>query len=121
MTQISMTITPILVAELLCNKLAGTPTYWESHAWPLAAGFMTSAVVVWLLGRLLERRPGRLMQDLKTGQRVELRRPHDLFFIPVKYWGVILVVIASVVLATNATPRPPRARAAGSTTHAPSR
>jgi hypothetical protein len=101
-----------LVVQLLCNKLSGTPTYWDSHAWPLAAGFTTSGIVLACVGALLERRPGRVLVDPATGERIVFRKPHDLFFVPMKYWGVILLVLASVVLATDHKPGPPKARAA---------
>src|SRR3954471_18658762 len=110
-----------LAAQTACNAWTGTPKYWESHAWPIAAGFLTAASVIWSLGSILERRPGRELVDPATGERVVIRAPHELFFIPVKYWGAILWAVATIVLLTDAKPGPPWARAAGVETHAPSR
>ena len=68
-------------------------TPWASIPIGLAIG-----LPVWFLGRYLNRRPGRVVIDKSTGEELELRTKHDLFFIPMEYWGVLFVV-GSVVSA----------------------
>jgi hypothetical protein len=101
-----------LVAQLMCNKIAGTEAFWETHAWPLAAALAAAAGIVWLVGSKLEARPGRELVDPATGQRVQLKKPHEFFFIKMKYWGAILLAIGITILVTNTTPGPSRAHAA---------
>ena len=110
-----------LIAQVVCNVLAGTTKYWESHAWPLALGFVASGSMTGYLGWLLEQRGRRSVVDPASGKTVMVRRPHELFFIPMKVWGGILLAIATFVFVTDAKPGPSRVRAAGAATHAPSR
>ena len=72
--------------------------YFENHNWPPFLGAVLAGAAVWLLGRRLNGRPGRTMIDRQTGEEVELKNKHDLFFIPMEYWGPILVLLA-VLLA----------------------
>jgi hypothetical protein len=47
--------------------------------------------LVSLLSNHLETRPGRVI-DKTTGQELTLRDKHDLFFVPLRYWPMILVL-----------------------------
>ena len=37
--------------------------------------------------------PWELMVDAQTGETVELKSKHDLFFIPMEYWGPIIALV----------------------------
>ncbi|MEF9412830.1 hypothetical protein ABXT21_02125 [Ralstonia sp. SM1864_UCD524_TZ4] len=54
-----------------------------------------SAAAVWHLGKGLNSRPGRVLVDPKTGQQVELKARHTLFWIPLQ-WTALLVVAFGV-------------------------
>lgn len=90
-----------LAAQLLSDKLSGTPEYWETHAWPLATALASAGAIVWAVGMYLARRP--------------VPSPHDFFFIPMKYWGILLGAIGVFVVVTNKVPGPSKARATEST------
>ena len=106
-----------LIAQLLTDKLSGTPTYWQSHSWPFASALFAAAPFIWCVGRTLERRSGKVLIDPETNSPVRLDKPHDFFVIPMKYWGAILLIIATVVLVTNQVPGPPRVRASDARTN----
>ena len=80
-----------------------------------ALGCLAGAAAVWWVGRWLNGRPGRELVDPRTGERVLLRPSHRLFFIPMQWWAVPLVVIglfvlvATVLGATGALPPSPGA------------
>lgn len=66
--------------------------------WVVAAGFN------WWLGTRLNDRPGRELLDPRTGQTVILRSRHTLFWIPMQYYSVLMVLLGvlAVIGAMNA-------------------
>ena len=84
-----------LVVAVLNNLLGGTGRY---AGLALTAGLLAAAVVNWFVGRHLNRTPARELVDPATGERVVIRRSHDLFFVPMQWWSVLLVVAALVSL-----------------------
>lgn len=63
-----------------------------------------AAIVNWFVGVRLNNRPGRELIGTKTGQRVVLRRRNTLFFVPMQFWSVPLLVLGSASLFNPATP-----------------
>ncbi|MFC0385310.1 hypothetical protein [Muricoccus vinaceus] len=61
-------------------------------------GLLAAAGVNWVVGRRLNRQPGREMIDARTGERVLLRRRHALFWIPMEYWSIPVALAALVPL-----------------------
>jgi hypothetical protein len=49
---------------------------------------------------ILSLRKPRILVDPSTGEQFEFNKKHEFFFIPVKYWSAILVLIASFVLGS---------------------
>ena len=43
--------------------------------------------------------PTRELVDQKTGQRVLLRNDHSLFWIPMQWWAIPIVLLACVLAA----------------------
>ncbi|SEP50722.1 hypothetical protein SAMN04487843_13934 [Methylobacterium sp. ap11] len=58
--------------------------------WVVAAAFN------WWLGTRLNNRPGRELVDQRTGQIVILRGRHTLFWIPMQYYSVLMVVLGGL-------------------------
>ncbi|MET7241866.1 hypothetical protein ABZT49_00710 [Methylobacterium sp. EM32] len=58
--------------------------------WIVAAAFN------WWLGTRLNNRPGRELVDPRTGQIVILRRRHTLFWIPMQYYSVLMVLLGAL-------------------------
>ena len=76
----------------ICRQIFGL-SYTNMHAWPGALGTALSAGLVWFLAKKLDR-PGRLLIDPATGQRVTLKRRDTFLFIPLMYWSYGMLVIA---------------------------
>ena len=72
-----------------------------------AIGLAVAAVVNWLVGIGLNRRPGREMVDAQTGERILLRRRHRLFWVPMQYWSVAMLVFAVLAVTSGYAPRNP--------------
>lgn len=83
----------MFVTQLLVDGVSHNDKYWETHAWPGVAAMALAAGLVWMFNRWLEQRPGKRLIDPATNKEVVLRPRHSLFFIPVKYWPIVLVFI----------------------------
>jgi len=62
---------------------------------------LAAAGAIWVVGRALNGVPGRVLIDPATNQPIVLRRRHDLFFIPMQWWAVPLVLGAIVGLFSH--------------------
>ena len=51
-----------------------------------------AAGLVWLLSNHVSKQPTRIVIDRKTGDEIAIEGKHDLLFIPLRYWPVILLV-----------------------------
>jgi hypothetical protein len=51
----------------------------------------------------MQSRPSRIVIDKATGQEMELKKRHDFFFIPMKWWGPILAVGGIAVILVEWT------------------
>ena len=69
----------------------GDPQYYKTHGWPTAVGLWITAVVVWFLGRWLNRVEMREVRDRKTGEVkvVPSGGGHTFFFVPMQYAAVL--------------------------------
>lgn len=76
----------------------------------LIIGWLIAAVVNWLVGTRLNNGPARELVDPRTGQHVILRRRHTLFWIPMQYYSVLMVILGAIAVLGAlgvGTPRPP--------------
>jgi uncharacterized membrane protein len=72
--------------------------YFEEHRWPRVVASLATAVILWLIGRWLNRpQPGEEIQVLGSESSIHdeqlariLRSRHSLFCIPVECWGLII-------------------------------
>lgn len=62
---------------------------------------------IWYLGRSLNMRPGKILIDPETGEKVELRQSHSFFWIPLEYWAFIGAIIC-VFLISGSSGTPPQ-------------
>ncbi|RBP36638.1 hypothetical protein DES53_11677 [Roseimicrobium gellanilyticum] len=89
--------------------------YWKAHKWPFAVSLFLSAVLCWFVGRAVEKRAVRTETDKLTGEEVVVSERHDsFFFLPMSWWGPILVVIGAVVLVIDLTKAPEQGERAAS-------
>jgi hypothetical protein len=90
---------PVLIAvlfEMIFDAKFGKG-YTNQHHWIWGVSMLVSAPVLWFLGNKLTG-PGRELIDPKTGQVVTLRKKHTLFWIPMQYFGLLLIVAGIVRL-----------------------
>ena len=82
-------VIPIVVI-LLMNTFLGP----EVFGWAL----LTSAVPVWLLGRNFHARPEEGRLDPNTKQSILIKSKHDLFWVELDYWGIMLAILGIAYL-----------------------
>lgn len=85
----------LILVQLITGALFGDSDYYSAHRWPQLMALALAAVTIWYVGTYLNRRSSRVMIDAKTGQEIEIRGSHGLFFIPFVYWAPIVLVVGS--------------------------
>ena len=83
--------------------------YGVSEEVGFALGLIVAAAVNWFVCVWLNRRPGRQMVDVDTGERIILRRRHRLFWVPMQYWSVAMLVFAVLAVTSSHVPQEPSA------------
>jgi hypothetical protein len=78
----------------LVNALFGSG-YYEAHGWPKPVMGVTAGTLSSSAGFVLNR--GQPATDPQTGQQVLIKGQHSLFFIPMQYWGPLIVVLVTIV------------------------
>jgi hypothetical protein len=86
----------LLAAEFGVEAATADDQFYQTHAWPMAAAFGVAGVVVALLGRYVNRREGRRLIDPETGREVIMGGKSTFFFIPMEYWGPLLLIVGLV-------------------------
>lgn len=61
-------------------------------------GFFVAAAFSWFMGKKLNEEEGRTMIDKATGQEIEVKPNHSLFWIKMQYWGFIFGIFGVVIL-----------------------
>jgi hypothetical protein len=88
----------LLVTQLVVDGVSGQRTYSNNSAVFGGVGAMVGGAVTYAVARWLERRnPPRQLVDPATGEEVRLQSRDDLFFIPMKVWGLIGIVGGAII------------------------
>ena len=83
-------------ASALTYELMVGESYWESHRWPFACSMLVAGVATASLGGWLNTsRKTKQLFDPETGRGVTVAPPpkHSTFWMPMEWWGALLVVI----------------------------
>jgi hypothetical protein len=77
-----------LAMEAMTEALTGDNQFYQTHAWPLALALALAGVITWGVGKYFSTRG--------AGRTATTSDPHRFFFIPMRYWGPILLVLSLV-------------------------
>jgi hypothetical protein len=83
-----------LAMEIVTEAVVGDDRFYQAHAWPLALALALFGVVIWTVGKYLHARGARVVIDRVTGQELTIGGQHRFFFIPMHYWGPVLIALA---------------------------
>src|SRR5450830_1164694 len=87
----------VIAVQILFGATLGDE-YTTTHAWTTAVAMLVAAAASWYAGVRLNNAPGRELIVPATQERVILRKRHTLFWIPMQYIAVVMVVLAVVTL-----------------------
>lgn len=87
-----------LAMELVTESMTGDDRFYQAQAWPLAVALFVAGVVTWFVGKHFQGRGGRVVIDKATGQELTIGGSHTFFFVPMHYWGVVLIALAPLPL-----------------------
>jgi len=90
----------VLPTEFVVEHYLGEGQY-KALAWPIPLVFLLAAIPTTLLGMKFHNKPARILLDPETGEKVELKSEHSLFWIPMRFWGVILVGLSALIYLRN--------------------
>ena len=74
----------LMAMDALTGALFNDANYFATHGWPKLVALAAAGGLTFLFARFLDKRP--------------VKRRHSLFFIPVKYWAPLLVVLGGVLM-----------------------
>lgn len=89
-----------LSTEWIVEAANADPSYYQNNGWPKIVASVVGGSLVSLLGFYLNRKiDSRELVDPKTGERMLFTTGggHTFFFIPMQYWGPIIVVFGFVM------------------------
>jgi hypothetical protein len=93
----------LFMAQLLVNSVAGEGTYETNSQAYGGIGVAVGGIATFLLGQWLDRRnPPRRLVDQETGQQVVIEDKNDLFWIPMKTWGLIGIAGGLIMFLSGA-------------------
>jgi hypothetical protein len=99
---INLSIEGILEATVGLPK--GIIQYRKEHSWVWLVGMGLSGIACWYVGKALDARElknAKIVTDKETGQDIRLIGRNDLFWIPVKWWSVVWVILGIVLAITD--------------------
>lgn len=91
----------LLAAQALLNGLGGPGTYESNSSLWGGLGVLVGGALTAAAGLRLNRRPGKVLLDEQSGERVEVKPRHSLFWIKMEYWGAALVVLGLVMVVAG--------------------
>jgi hypothetical protein len=97
----------LVAAQLVADAVGGKGTYAANTFLYAGFGLIVGGGLTFLFARWEQgRNPPRVLIDKETGQEVTLRNRSELFFVPMKYWGLlgigagVVAIIAGLFGAT---------------------
>jgi len=86
----------IMMDYYLVVTVTGSDAYFDAHTWHYGVALIIAAVCCWFVGQYFHKRPAKVLLDPQTGKEVVLRHSHTFFFVPIRWWGPVLGIIAIV-------------------------
>jgi hypothetical protein len=89
-----------LLMQLFINSNFGDG-YYTAASWPLPLALLLSSIPVFILGQKLNKKPGRIVVDLETNEKIELKTTHSLFWVPMQYWSLVTIAVSVWMYLSN--------------------
>ncbi|MEP3387564.1 MAG: hypothetical protein ABJO02_05215 [Reichenbachiella sp.] len=84
-------LTPLILVASIILFISISSEEIGVYTFPLS--ILLAGVSNWFLGKKWNNEPGRIVVDEATGERIELKSNHTLFWIKMEYWGALFGII----------------------------
>ncbi|WP_422360404.1 hypothetical protein [Reichenbachiella sp.] len=91
-------LTPLILIASIVLFISISSESVGVYTFPLS--ILLAGAANWYLGKKWNNTPDRIVVDETTGERIELKSNHTLFWIKMEYWGVLFSVIGGIQLVT---------------------
>ncbi len=75
--------------------------FYKNSTWAMPLVLGISSIVVFILGYKINSKTGKIVIDPENNERIELKTTHSMFWIPLQYWGFIILAIAIWMYISN--------------------
>lgn len=75
--------------------------FYKNSSVAMPVAFVLAAGFVFWVGHLLAQKTGRVLIDPQSQEKIVLKEQHSMFWIPLRYWGIVLTVIAVWMYLAN--------------------
>ena len=89
-------------AQSLFTRLTGEGRYFLQHRLVGLLIFAFAGIVVWFLGRFMNRKPLEVMELDQHGRKLVAKARHTIWFIRAEYWGPILFLLLTLIVLVKA-------------------
>ncbi|PIB34457.1 hypothetical protein BFP72_03015 [Reichenbachiella sp. 5M10] len=66
--------------------------------WAFSLSFFIAGAFSWFMGKKWNAQQSRIVIDKASGQEIELKTNHSLFWIKMQYWGILFGIIGVLFL-----------------------
>ncbi len=92
----------VIATELITGTIAGNDSFYEANTWLLFFSFIVAAGITYALSKTIMAPKHRKLTDDETGEEVNfITNKHSLFFVPIKWWVHIFIVLGLSALVTG--------------------
>lgn len=92
-----MTLIYCLISASLLNLLTDMlwgEGFYQSAPWPIPLAVLLAGIFTSVTGLIVNKKPGRILLDPETMEKVEIKTVHSFFWIPMQYWGLIALCLS---------------------------
>jgi len=89
----------LLLTEWSVERAFSDDNYYQAHGWPKLVGMLVAALLVWMMAKYFDSRQTETRIDAETGEKITVLADHNhtLFFIPIRFWPPILIVLGIIL------------------------
>lgn len=87
-------------AEAILNHYYG-PGFYQECVFAMPLVLAGAALPVWGVGLRLHKQPGRILIDPESHEQVELKPQHSMFWIPLRYWSPVILILSLWMYLAN--------------------
>ncbi|MCX7748956.1 MAG: hypothetical protein N2645_19020 [Clostridia bacterium] len=84
----------ILLSKTVDNAIYGSDS--KGHFWITIIFYILAGILIWFLGKALNKNRNNTVVNPETGHEYRIGTRHSLFFIPMQYWGPIVIILGLI-------------------------